>query len=110
MQRFFCLLIAVVVASAGKCTAKDGEVYAKIGTTFPSLFRSFAGLTVSKSSYEDRIVRETKLSPACASCYGDAMMCGWNSCRWSCSVAGSYCDTCLLDNHCTQTCEQCTGF
>ena len=65
----FCTLALGLKA---QCNEADRVIYGKLGSTFATLFRSYAGWTVSKAAYEERIVKEVKLSPACAACYGDA--------------------------------------
>jgi len=93
-----------------KCNAHDHRIYKAKGHTFPVLFRSFGGLTVSKSAFEARIMRETALSAPCASCYGDSFICGYDRCFWSCRNAGTTCDACLHSKGCMAATEACTGF
>ena len=106
------LLLLFVAAALGsvRCNDADRAIYARDGDTFPARFRSFAGVTVSKSSYESQIVRATALSASCASCYGEAYICGWDNCRWSCVTAGASCNACLGSSGCVSACNACTGF
>ena len=54
------LFVSVVFGNTNTnvCNHRDAKIYKQLGVTFPKLFRSFGGLTVSKSEYTDRIVRE----------------------------------------------------
>ena len=94
---------------ASLCNSDDRAIYAHRGAEFPALFRSFGGISVTKSAFVARIQRETGLSAQCAQCYGDAYICGWNNCKWNCVTAGSDCDSCLKGHACKSTCDTCTG-
>lgn len=111
-QQFLLLLLCFVFTTtngAGVCNHKDAKIYKRLGVTFPKLFRSFGGLTVSKSEYTERIVREVHLSEPCALCYADAYICGWDNCFWACKTPSLDCDQCLVKNDCVSQCEKCTG-
>jgi len=88
-------LFLVSVAVAGVCNTHDKSIYSLKGSTFPTLFRSFGSIFVSKSSYEDSIVTQVGLSRSCAVCYGDAYICGYDNCKMMCAVASRHCDACL---------------
>jgi hypothetical protein len=93
-----------------KRTSKDALIHKKIGHTFAHRFRAFGGTFVSQSSFEDTVRKETSLSIPCSQCYGDAYICGYNKCYWSCAMEGETCDSCLTKEGCTQACNKCTGF
>jgi len=103
------LLLLPLAALSTHCTESDRRIYTLRGHEFPALFRSYAGLTVSRTSYEERIASEIGLSPSCAQCYGEAYICGWNSCKWKCVSDGDVCNVCLGEYHCIENCNQCTG-
>lgn len=108
---FVFLTLFVVVTEAGICNHNDREIYKTKGKDFPDLFRSFGGLFVSQSSYEDKIKKETGLSALCARCYGDAYICGFDNCKMACALQlNTRCKDCLSDHDCTQKCDECTGF
>ncbi len=94
----------------GACDASDKVIHKEKGKTFPVEFRKLGGFSVSKSAYEDAIVEKFALSPACASCFGDAYICGWSLCRWKCVLPGLICDACLIAANCISECNKCTGF
>lgn len=104
------LLVGIAASSQSACNDNDRKIHASVGKTFKTLFRSFAGLWVSKSSYEVKIQKAIGLSPTCSQCYGKAYMCAWASCKRSCYYESEECDQCLLDNKCTTDCDTCTGF
>jgi hypothetical protein len=106
------IVLALVVAQsvASKCNRIDAAIYKQKGHLFPSAFRALGGMTVSKQSYEAGVTRVMGLSASCAQCYGNAYLCGYNHCFWSCSSAGRSCDVCLLKEGCLEACNQCTGF
>lgn len=108
----FLLVFFSVLAQASteKCKPSDASIYKAIGHTFPSLFRSYGGLYTSKASYEQQIVENVKLSPSCASCYGDAYICGYDKCKWKCIREGKSCDVCLEKMGCIEENKRCTGF
>lgn len=92
------------------CNSTDAIIYTKKGTTFPAVFRSFGGFSVSKAAYERAIVEHMHLSPSCAACYGTAYICGWDSCKRKCVFAGERCDKCLHEAKCIENAQKCTGF
>jgi hypothetical protein len=104
------VLLLVTQTLAVRCTTADKAIFDRVGASWPRLFRSFAGLTVDKSTYERSIIDVTGLSHPCASCYGDAYLCGYEHCKWSCITEGPSCDACLREENCLQTCASCTGF
>lgn len=106
------LLIAVAAASVDthQCTNADRVIHASIGSTFPALFRSFAGVWVSQTQYETLIQNSVHLSAPCSKCYGAAYTCGWDNCKRACWSASESCDRCLFDHDCTTACNACTGF
>lgn len=112
MQMFLFLFLFLVLSTSRpvQCTLRDSLIYYRYGHVFPRLFRSFAGMSVTKSAYEKRIVKETGLSKECATCYGDAYICGWSNCKWPCVSAGHACNVCLDEYKCTTDCNECTGF
>ena len=103
-------LFALSIASSTRCSRTDAIIYQKKGHTFPTVFRSFGGLYTSKASYEEKIVQFMHLSPSCASCYGDAYICGYERCKWKCIRAGEACDKCLTRRGCIDQTQRCTGF
>lgn len=112
---FLLLLLLVAFGSGtasagGKCNKQDAIIYKAIGHTFPTLFRTFAGLWVSQAEYEVRIQEVVKLSAPCSQCYGDAYTCGWNNCKRACIYPSSTCDQCLFDYGCSTACNACTHF
>jgi hypothetical protein len=94
----------------GKCSIQDKHIYRRMGREFSHRFRAFGGVTVSKSSYEEAVRHATGLSVPCSQCYGDAYICGYNNCFWSCSTEGASCDACLKKEGCIEACNKCTGF
>jgi hypothetical protein len=106
---FFCLF-SISLAKHGKCTSEDALIHKKIGHEFSHRFRAFGGMTVSKSSYEASVRQDTGLSTPCSQCYGDAYICGYDNCFWSCSTEGASCDDCLKKEGCIKNCNECTGF
>lgn len=106
----FLFLHFLSAIALGKCNPSDTIIYKAIGHTFPTLFRSYGGLYTSKASYEQQIVEHVKLSPPCASCYGDAYICGYDKCKWKCIREGESCDVCLEKMKCIEENKQCTGF
>lgn len=107
------LLLLLTFCSLGlstMCSSKDAAIHHARKSEFPMLFRSFAGMSVTKRAYEARIVKETGLTSSCAVCYGDAYICGWNSCKWPCVSAGNSCNHCLEKYKCAIDCDKCTGF
>ena len=111
MLCFLLILIytTTIVYSSSCSSPSDRKIHQEKGSTFPTLFRSFGGLFVSKASYEETIVNEVGLSSACAACYGAAYICGFNNCKLKCYLYGSACDLCLKTYDCSQTCNKCTG-
>ena len=97
-------------AVANACTPADATIHAKRGHTFPTVFRSYGGFYVSKSSYEEKIVDNMHLSPSCAACYGSAYICGWKNCKMSCMREGKRCNACLKRMGCIEAVNKCTGF
>lgn len=97
-------------AVANACNAADAVIHSRKGSTFASVFRSYGGFYVSKSSYERKIVDNMNLSPSCAVCYGDAYICGWSNCKMSCMREGKRCDACLQRMGCIDAVNKCTGF
>jgi len=110
MWKFLLFLFLIAEFVTGICTKRDYQIYKRKGTTFPKLFRSFGGLTVSREDYLDKIVKQVGLSKKCAACYSDAYICGWDNCFWACKEEGNDCDTCLVEKECIQKCKTCTGF
>lgn len=106
----FALVLFAGESLATRCTAADKAIFDRVGASWPSLFRSFAGVTVGKSDYEHSIISVTGITAPCASCYGDAYLCGYEHCKWSCLTEGPSCDACLREENCLQTCASCTGF
>lgn len=104
---FFALACANAKA---KCNLGDKLIYKRMGHEFAHRFRAFGGLTVSKSTYEAAVRRATDMSAPCSECYGDAYICGYNHCFWSCSSEGESCDRCLKKEGCIDACKKCTGF
>lgn len=109
---FFTLLaLLVIVTEAGVCNHNDREIYKTRGKDFPDIFRSFGGLFVSQSSYEDKVKKETHLSAPCTRCYGEAYICGFDNCKIACALKlNARCKDCLSTYNCTQKCDECTGF
>lgn len=103
-------LITFAAAENARCNPADTLVYADKGSTFKSAFRSLGGFTVSKSAYIRAVSNLVGLSAQCASCYGDAYICGWHSCLTDCMRESPKCDTCLAEHRCSQDCDACTGF
>lgn len=103
-------LLLCSLALGTQCSFADVEIHNARKHEFPLLFRSFAGMSVTKRAYEARIVEETGLTALCATCYGDAYICGWTSCKWPCVSAGHSCNVCLKKYECTTNCDKCTGF
>ena len=95
---------------AKHCNARDARIYKNKGYLFPSAFRALGGMTVSHSEYAAGVSQAMGLSASCAECYADAYICGYNHCFWSCSTAGTSCDSCLVKEGCIETCNKCTGF
>jgi hypothetical protein len=110
----FCVVSNVSAShprwAKGKCNHSDKLIYKRIGKEFSHRFRAFGGVTVSKSSYEAAVQKATHLSSPCSVCYGDAYICGYNKCFWSCSREGVSCDECLVKEGCISECNKCTGF
>lgn len=104
------VLLFVGLSQGSKCNVQDRLVYKQIGETFPSKFRSFGGWSVSKSSFESSVREYAGLSKPCSECFGDAYICGYNNCFWSCSSAGETCNRCLIEEKCTENVNKCTGF
>ena len=102
------IIIFFVAVSFAACNRKDALIFREKGVTFPTLFRSFGGLWTSRTRYERKIRNQVGLSRVCASCYGQAYVCGFHSCKWPCKVEGSECDTCLHEAGCIEACEKCT--
>lgn len=102
--------LSLVANASGVCNAADHDIFKSKGHLFPSVFRAFGGLTVSKRAYEAAVVDAMGLSPACAECYGTAYTCGFDRCFWSCRSAGRTCDACLVSQHCIADVKRCTGF
>lgn len=94
----------------GNCNKKDALIYKHLGSEFSHMFRAFGGVTVSKTSYEAAVRQATGLSPSCSECYGNAYICGYNKCFWSCSSEGKSCDDCLKSEGCIEACNECTKF
>lgn len=92
------------------CNKRDALIYKHLGSEFSHTFRAFGGVTVSKTSYEAAVRQATGLSPSCSECYGDAYICGYNKCFWSCSSEGKSCDDCLKSEGCIAACNECTKF
>ena len=107
MNLFLLVIIALAVA---KCNHKDHAIFARRGGEFPTLFRGFGGITVSKDAYVEDICHATGLTRSCATCYGDAYMCGWSNCKWDCVSPGPDCDKCLTHYKCDVNCNKCTKF
>lgn len=103
-----CILVSMVLGA--QCNKKDKQIFKRIGHEFSHRFRAFGGVTVSKTSYENAVHKATGLSTPCSQCYGDAYICGYNNCFWSCSTEGSSCDNCLQNEGCISSCNKCTGF
>lgn len=93
----------------GKCNYKDKIIYKRIGHEFAHKFRAFGGLRVYKPEYEEAVRKATKLSVPCSECYGDAYICGYDKCFWSCSTEGQSCNECLEKEGCISECNKCTG-
>lgn len=104
------LILLFISVAWALCNSNDLKIYQTNGHLFPALFRSFAGVTVSKEAFELQVVRETGLSAQCAQCYGSAYICGWQKCKWACLQTGRTCNTCLREESCTTNCDECTGF
>lgn len=104
------LLLGLATGSSGVCTPQDRAIWTREGHTWSHVFRAFGGLWVSQSSYEERVRDATGLTSACASCYGDAYICGYSNCKWSCMREGMACDACLTEQKCIENCNKCTGF
>ncbi len=106
------LLLCVTTSFAlhRQCNAQDHRIYAARHAEFKSLFRSFGGLWTTRASYIEQIVDKVGLSESCASCYGDAYICGFYACPRQCITEGLKCDRCLERNACIEKCERCTGF
>jgi hypothetical protein len=104
------ILLFIVAAVASSCNKRDFAIYERIGPTFEERFRSFGGLWVSRDAYVDKIVNQVGLSRTCASCYGDAYICGWDNCKSACFRAGSSCTACLEAAKCIAECKKCTNF
>jgi hypothetical protein len=102
------LLLFTLVNSV--CTRIDRRIYKSRGKEFPTLFRSFGGLMVTKTDYTTRIVKDVGLTVGCAACYSDAYICAWDQCFWDCKEAGETCDKCLFKHECIQNCNKCTRF
>lgn len=92
------------------CTAADRRIWVAKGAQWPHQFRDLGGLFVSKSSYEESVRQLTGLSEPCSQCYGEAYICGYDNCKWSCSSEGPSCVDCLTNAHCISRCDACTGF
>lgn len=107
-------LVAVTATSggggAGKCNKQDRAIWTREGHTWSHTFRSFGGIWVSQSSYEEKVRDATGLTQGCAKCYGDAYICGRSNCKWSCMTEGVACDACLTEQKCIENCNKCTGF
>lgn len=110
MKILVLILAVAAAATTNNCNAQDKRIYREKGSEFPTLFRSYGGLTVTRAAYERRIVEEVHLSASCASCYGAAYLCGWNNCKWACASEGMLCDGCLVDHSCIQACDACTAY
>jgi hypothetical protein len=110
MKLVFLLLGLCVVSFATRCNKKDAQIFRRIGHEFSHRFRAFGGVTVSKSSYEQAVRKATNLSVPCSQCYGDAYICGYNKCFWSCSTEGESCNACLEKEGCIRDVNKCTGF
>lgn len=104
------LFLSTVLGGSGSCASTpDRLIYSQRGHEFPALFRSFAGLTVSRANYEQKIISQVGLSAPCAACYGEAYICGWDSCAVKCMIEGNSCNVCLKDAKCIEKCNECTG-
>lgn len=105
------LLLFIVLVSSIKrnCTPRDFRIHAARSKEFKSLFRTFGGLWTTRTGYIDKIVEHVGFSHACASCYGDAYICGFDACPWVCRKEGTVCDQCLERNACISNCNKCTG-
>lgn len=108
------ILVSLIVLSWGKeekkCNKEDFRIYSRTGSTFPHRFRAFGGMTVSKASYESSVRSATGLSIPCSECYGDAYICGYENCFWSCASEGTSCNQCLINEKCIEKVNTCTGF
>ena len=94
----------------GACSRHDAHIYKKMGASFPTKFRKYGGLMVSREKYIQKIVKHIGLSETCAACYGDAYICGWDNCFWDCKTDNPSCDACLKEKECIQNCNKCTKF
>lgn len=103
----FFLFIGLALAV---CTERDRLIFRAKGTTFPHMFRTFGGLWTSRERYEDKVRLATGLTRACAACYGQAYVCGFQRCKWDCMEEGYACDECLAKAGCIGACNKCTGF
>lgn len=107
---YLLLLILFIICGGGTCNQADFAVYAKHGAEFPFRFRQYGGLFVDRDEYIEAIRVNEGLTKECATCYGDAYICGWNNCKLSCVLQDEVCDTCLINHQCKQDCDKCTGF
>lgn len=107
---FLLLFCFFFIVAHSKCTAGDRLIYNAAGNTFQSRMRTFGGAFVSKSEYEEQVVKYYGLSAKCSTCYGDAYICGYDNCKWSCFTEGEKCDICLVEHGCIRAVSKCTGF
>lgn len=103
-------IVLVADATVGKCSKADRAIWTRNGHLWPHQFRQYGGMFTSKSSYEEQVAAATGLTRTCTSCYGEAYICGYSNCKWSCATEGSSCDSCLVQEGCIGNCNQCTGF
>ena len=112
MTLLILLVVVVLVVSVegSKCSKADRAIWVRNGHLWPHQFRQYGGLWTSQSSYEEQVVAATGLTRTCATCYGEAYICGYSNCKWSCATEGPSCDSCLVQEGCIGNCNQCTGF
>lgn len=104
------MVTTAAAAATNKCTKKDLAIWKREGHTWSHKFRQFGGIWVYQPAFEEKVRSATGLSAECARCYGDAYTCGYDQCKWSCMSEGSSCDSCLVQQKCTENCNKCTGF
>jgi hypothetical protein len=108
---FFCFCFAKAKENKkGKCNDQDLKIFQARGSEFPIRFRQYGGFFVTKSSYISALQQNEGLSLSCASCYGDAYICGFENCKMSCVSWGKLCERCLTQYGCKRACDVCTGF
>jgi len=105
------LLFLFLQLGISLCNDHDKDIYRILGPQFKSLFRSLVGWwPPSRETYITNVQTVSGLSMYCATCYGDAYICGYNNCKLACLTAGNACDKCLELYECAQNCNKCTGF